>query len=139
MAQYLCNFRQKSANQIMLKKIIFSALIFCISTCYVVANDAIVSAFNRGDVATIASYLNANVELSIERTENIFTKQQTQTILQDFFRKNRPQEFEVEHRETQGSQIYIFGELETAHADFSVFIIINNDLIQKLRIEQTND
>ena len=99
----------------------------------------IVAGFNSGYSDAIAEHLNDNVELVIKNANNVFTKQQTKTILTDFFKKNPPLRFSIMHRGDKENAQFVIGNLETTNGTYRVYFLIKKNLVQQLRIEGSND
>ena len=99
----------------------------------------IVAGFNSGYSDAIAEHLNDNVELVIKNANNVFTKQQTKTILNDFFKKNPPLRFSIMHRGDKESAQFVIGNLETTNGTYRVYFLIKKNLVQQLRIEGSDD
>lgn len=101
--------------------------------------DDVVAAFNSGYSDGIATHLNNNVELTIDQVDNVFNKQQTKTILNDFFKKNPPIKFTIMHKGDKDKSQFMIGNLKTSTRQFRVSLLIKNNLIQQLRIENADD
>lgn len=101
--------------------------------------DDLIAGFRSGYVDGIAIHLNDNVELSIKGIDNVFTKQQTKAILNDFFRKNPPLRFKVLHKGNNDNSQFVIGQLETSTGSYRVYYLIKKNLIQQLRIEESNE
>lgn len=99
----------------------------------------VIAGFNSGYSDAIGSHLNDNVELVMKSVDNVFTKQQTKTILADFFKKNPPLKFKLMHKGEKENAQYVIGNLETTTGSYRVYFLIKNNLIQQLRIESSND
>lgn len=103
----------------------------------------IVTALKTGDAPKLASYFNDNVQLVIENKNDIYSKQQAQRIVADFFRKNTVSNFEVLHQSTKEAASFIIGTLYTSGGKFRVSVLTrkngSNTVIQQLRIESNND
>ncbi|MDD3404928.1 MAG: DUF4783 domain-containing protein [Sphingobacteriia bacterium] len=101
--------------------------------------DDVTAAFNSGYSEGIAIHLNNNVELTIQNTDNVFNKQQTKTILSNFFKKNPPLKFVMMHKGAKEKSQFMIGDLETTNGHYRVSLLIKNNLIQQLRIENADD
>ncbi|HOK36575.1 MAG TPA: DUF4783 domain-containing protein [Paludibacteraceae bacterium] len=103
----------------------------------------IISSFNNGDASRLSNYLNDNVELVLGNNNNVYSKQQTLTILSDFFKKNKVNGFQVLHQGEKETSNFIIGTLKTSNDDFRVYILMrktnNKTLILQLRIEPSNE
>ncbi len=103
----------------------------------------VITAFKTGDAGKLSSYLNANVELVIGKTNDVFSKQQATGIINDFFKKNKVSDFSVLHNGNRESAGFVIGTLSTANGSFRVYILMRKSgsqtLIQQLRIEPSNE
>lgn len=139
MAQDLLTFYGANQKSAMKKCLLLAALIVCIPKIYANAIDQVAAHFAEGDAERIAQYLNSNVELSIKNANNVFTSQQTETILSDFFKKNPVKSFTINDRGNRNGQQFAIGLLKTQNGTYRIYFMTKNDLIQQLRIDQTND
>jgi hypothetical protein len=96
-------------------------------------------AMKIGNASEIAKYLNPTVELEILGEDNIYSKAQTELMLKDFFTKNKPKSFKVNHQGTKGATSFAIGVLVSESASFRVSIFLKSEkenlLIHQLRIE----
>ncbi len=99
----------------------------------------ITTAFSNGDAKALAKYFNPTIELEILNEENIYSKAQTELILRDFFARNKPISFRVNHQGSKGLTSFAIGILVSAKGSFRVSIFMksdqNNLLIHQIRIE----
>ncbi len=119
----------------MKKCLLIATLIVCLPNLYATVIDKVATHFGEGDAEGIAQYLNANVELFIKNANNVFTRQQTETILNDFFKKNPVKEFTVSDQGERDGKQFALGKLETQNGTFRIYFMTKNNLIQQLRIE----
>ncbi|MGB4535507.1 MAG: DUF4783 domain-containing protein, partial [Tenuifilaceae bacterium] len=77
-------------------------------------------AMSKGESAEIAKYLNPTVEVEILGQDNIYSKAQTELMLKDFFAKNKPKSFKVNHQGTKGATGFAIGILISETASFRV-------------------
>lgn len=123
----------------MKKNTLLITALLCFPCMYAGVISDLITYFGQGDTQHIAQYLNNNVELAIKNTENVFTRQQTQNILADFFKKNQPIAFNVSHQGEREHQQFVIGTLTTKQGNYRVYFLVKNNLIQQLRIEESND
>lgn len=113
-----------------------------LSQTTVIPSDIILS-FNNGDASRLSNYLNDNVELVLDNNNNVYSKQQTLTILTDFFKKNKVNSFQVLHQGEKEASNFVIGTLKTSNGNFRVYILMrktnNKTLILQLRIEPSNE
>ena len=99
-------------------------------------------ALKSGDTAQLSNYLNDNVEMVILDKEGIYSKDQAEVILNDFFKKNPPRRFSLLHQGGKTKSKYGIGNLETADQIFRVYFLLKEtngkQIIHQLRIEKEN-
>ncbi len=133
----ICLKKSKTRKELrtMKKCLLIATLIVCLPNLYATVIDKVATHFGEGDAEGIAQYLNANVELFIKNANNVFTRQQTETILNDFFKKNPVKEFTVSDQGERDGKQFALGKLETQNGTFRIYFMTKNNLIQQLRIE----
>lgn len=107
-----------------------------------IPND-LMHALSAGNSKKIAKYFNSNVELKIFDNENIYSKQQAQLILEDFFKNNEITDFKIIHQGNQGKMQFAIGKFFIAKKQkYMVHFLIqntNNKLyITRFTIEKNN-
>ena len=60
--------------------------------------DAVINAISTGNSAVLAGYFNPSLTLAILEKEDIYTRQQAELIMKDFFARNTPVSFTVLHK-----------------------------------------
>jgi hypothetical protein len=87
--------------------------------------------------------LGANVELVIGAKNDVFSKQQASGIINDFFRSNKVNSFQVLHKGNKDNANFAIGTLKTSSGNYRVYVLTRKQgatpLIQQLRIESSND
>jgi hypothetical protein len=102
--------------------------------------DDIASSIRSGNPKSISGYFIDNIDLKIIDKEDIYSKQQAEMILKDFFSKHSVKTYSVVHKsEPKNGSQYIIGALETTNGKFRTYFLIKNTggkpLIQQFRIE----
>ncbi len=103
-------------------------------------NKEVVSGFRTGNAKQIAKYFNSIIDLTIPGEEGNFSKAQAEFIIKDFFKKNTPSSFVINHQGSSniGSQ-YSIGTLKTSNKTFRIYFLIkkisNKYCIEQLKIE----
>lgn len=103
---------------------------------------AVTKALGEGDVATLSTYLDASVELTILASQNVYNKAQATTVLNDFFAKNKPRSFNAVHQGSSkgSSSHYTIGDLSSTTGTYRVYLyyksIGEKPVIQEIRIEK---
>ncbi len=100
---------------------------------------AVISALNAGNSPQVSSYFNSNVEIVVGSQNDIFSSQQANAILADFFRKNHVVSFHLIHKGTKEAACFAIGMLKTSSGSYRVYVLMRKNLIQQLRIELSND
>lgn len=106
--------------------------------------DDIAAAIRSGNPKNISKFFIENIDLKVIEKEDVYSKQQAEMILKDFFTKHAVKSFTVAHKSQPkaGSQ-YVIGTLETANGKFRTYFLIKTvgteTLIQQFRIETENE
>lgn len=106
--------------------------------------DDIASAIGSGKPQNISKYFNTSIELKVIEQEQVYSKQQAEMILKDFFGKHPVKSFTLVHKSASknGSQ-YVIGTLDTSKGKFRIYFVIKTTgtetLIQQFRIETENE
>ena len=100
----------------------------------------IANAFKTGNVSTISTYFSSSIDMTIVETENVFSKAQATQILTQFFKSNKPSDFEVQHKgASKSGDYYQIGTLSTNSGEYRVTFFLKNDekavYIKRLKIE----
>jgi len=102
--------------------------------------DGIIQAIRAGNASDLAKYFNANIELTLNRGEEIYSKDQAELILKDFFLKHAPNDFSILHKGGKEGSSYAIGNLATTNGTFRVTILVklkdSQPYIHQLRIEK---
>ena len=106
--------------------------------------DDIAGAIRTGNPKSISSYFIENIDLKVIDQEDVYSKQQAEAILKNFFTKHPVKTFSIAHKsvEKNGSQ-YIIGTLETTNGKFRTYFLVKTTggktLIQQFKIENENE
>jgi hypothetical protein len=105
--------------------------------------DAVINAIGTGNSAVLAGYFNPSLTLAILDKEDIYTRQQAELIMKDFFARNTPSSFTVLHKGGKEGSQYAIGNLVTPNNVFRVTIYMkvkdNKSLIHQLRFEKDGE
>jgi hypothetical protein len=105
--------------------------------------DAVIDAISTGNAAVLAGYFNPSLTLAILDKEDIYTRQQAELIMKDFFARNTPTSFTVLHKGGKEGSQYAIGNLVTPGSVFRVTIYLkvkdNKSLIHQLRFEKDGE
>lgn len=101
----------------------------------------IFDAIKVGNATELAKYFNSSIELVVLNIDDVYSKQQAEKILKDFFDKNKVKNFNVLHQGGKESAQYAIGSLETVNGKtYRVYFLLkgsgSNLLIHQMRIEE---
>lgn len=102
----------------------------------------IVSALTKGDAEKLSTFFANSIELVVDNNDDVYSKAQATSILNDFFNKNKVISFQVLHNGTKDSASFLIGLLRTSNnQEFRVYVLTRGEQsqIQQLRIEPSND
>jgi hypothetical protein len=129
-----------------MKKLLLSILFFSFFSSVFATDipEEIAAAIRTGNSKNVSKYFIENIDLKVIEQEDVYSKQQAEMILKDFFLKHPVKSFAIIHKSApkNGSQ-YIIGTLETTTSKFRIYFLIkssgNETLIQQFRIESENE
>jgi hypothetical protein len=121
----------------------FLILGFCLIAIIAKADifDEIAIALKSGNASEVSKYFDTSIELRTLGKSNVYSKNQAEMVLKDFFDNNQPKNFTVIHRgaSAKGAR-YAIGNLETAKGTYRTYLYIKDVsgklYIQELSIEQ---
>lgn len=99
------------------------------------------NAIKAGNATMLAKYFNNTLDLVVPGQEITCSKTQAEQILKDFFQKNPPKSFKINHQgaSKDGSQFSIGTYVSTADKSFRTYFLLKksgaNMLIQQLQFE----
>ncbi len=103
--------------------------------------ETITNIFKSGNSSELGKHLNPTVELELLEEENIFSKAQAELLMKDFFTKNKPTSFKVNHQGNKGNTSFAIGTLITQSGSFRVSVFMKTDnnklLIHQIRVEKS--
>ena len=102
---------------------------------------AISRALNSGDVATLSTYFDSNIEVTVLDTDGVYSKQQAQQILKNFFADHQPQSYKLVHQGTNNRNLhYCIGDLvangQTFRVNYFLKEVNGKFVIQEFGIEK---
>ncbi len=103
---------------------------------------AITKALSEGDASTLSNYMDNTVELTILASQNVYSKVQATTVLNDFFAKNKPRSFNAVHQGSSkgSSSHYTIGDMSSTTGTYRVYLyyksVGDKAIIQEIRIEK---
>lgn len=101
----------------------------------------IFDAMKVGNAIEISKHFNSSVELVILDKEDVYSKQQAEQILKNFFDKNKTKNFTLLHQGGKEGAQYAIGNLETVSGKtYRVYFLVKESggkpLIHQMRIEE---
>jgi pyridoxal/pyridoxine/pyridoxamine kinase len=124
-----------------MKKVLFYFCLFIQLSASADTFDEVVTAIKSASSAEVSRYFNSNVELTILTSEGVYSKQQAEIIVKNFFSSNPPKSVVIQHKgsSAQGSK-YAIANYECAQGKFRVYIFMKESagkmLIHELRFEK---
>jgi hypothetical protein len=131
----------KNSMKIALTFLAVTLLTSAVSFGQTLNSEAIANAFKTGNAKELSRFFSPNIELKIMNKEDVYSKNQAEIILRDFFAKNQPKSYSAVHNGTSkaGAQ-YTIGQLITSTGTFRTYYFLKKTgdvfLIQELRLEQ---
>lgn len=97
------------------------------------------AAIQSGNVQELTKNFNKTIELDLLGEENFYSQVQAEILLKDFFTKNKPLKFSVNHQGVKETTSYAIGIMSTKGGDIRVSIFIKTEngksAIHQLRFE----
>src|SRR5690348_6671166 len=110
-----------------LKKIGVLIFAFCMLTFVAKADifDEVAVAIRSGNASAVSKYFASSIELKTIDKSNVYSKNQAELVLREFFQSHAPRSFNVIHRgsSAKGAR-YAIGSMETAQGSFRVYLYI---------------
>jgi hypothetical protein len=120
--------------------LLFLGLFATVSQSFSQISDEIVLSIQSGNDVMLASYFNQNVELVVEPHEDVFSKSQSQQIVAEFFKANKPKQFSIIHQGGKDGARSAIGSLVTNTGTFRVYFLFRikdkKSFIHQLKIEK---
>jgi hypothetical protein len=102
--------------------------------------DTIKEVFKTGNHTELAKHFNTTVELELLEEENMFSKAQAELMVKDFFSRNKPTSFTINHHGNKANTSYAIGVMVTSSGSYRISVFMKTDknktLIYQLRIEK---
>ena len=100
-------------------------------------------AFKKGNSQELSNYLGSKVNLIIQNRSSDVNNQTAQTMMADFFSKNKVIGFSVNHQGRRDESGFVIGTFITDNGSFRVNCFFkrvdNRFLIYQIRIDKTNE
>ena len=102
----------------------------------------VVNAIRSARVADMSQYFDIFVPITINNNQQIYSHNQAQIVLQDFFDKNNPKDFEVmDNGAPDNNTKFLIGQFSELNGEkYSVYILMklknNNYFLQEIRLNK---
>ena len=103
----------------------------------------IATIIRSGNASQIAKFMDNSIEITIGESQKLYSKAQAEQVLERFFDKNNPKQFNLIHRSNvkEGKSKYGIGELHTTtNKKFRTYfyVVLKNEkyLIRELNFEE---
>ena len=103
----------------------------------------IATIIRSGNASQIAKFMDNSIEITIGESQKLYSKAQAEQVLERFFDKNNPKQFNLIHRSNvkEGKSKYGIGELyTTTNKKFRTYfyVVLKNEkyLIRELNFEE---
>lgn len=115
-------------------------LIGTFSFCLADINSEIMLHLKNGNAKGLVKHFSSSVNLSIDKDEGYYSKFQSELILEDFFRSNKPEEVKQIQKIAQTSNNqYLIYQLQTKSRKFRIFLkmnMVDNEMkVIEMRVE----
>lgn len=126
----------------------FFLVLFAITSATAFCQDAdaisknITKAIKIGNAKELALYFSQNIELTVIESDGTYSKSQAEIIIKDFFAKNPPLDFSINHKGSSkdSSEFYIGSYKTASQKTYRIYFLIksvsNKMLIQQLQIQE---
>ncbi len=99
--------------------------------------DTFAKNIKTSNVSALSSSFNTTIELGLPNNDDAYSKSQAEMILKDFFAKNTPSNFIIDHKGTSGGNSrFANGTLETNTGRYKVYILVKGNIIYELRFDK---
>lgn len=100
-------------------------------------------ALQNGDSQELSKYFTKTIELELLGDENFYSISQAEILLKDFFEKNKPTKFTINHQAVKETSSFAIGTLSVKSGNLRVSFFMktenNQTLIHQLRIEVNDE
>lgn len=123
------------------KPVTFSLLMLVSMAATADSFDDVVGAIKSSNAKEISRFLNSSVELTINNNPGVYSRQQAEIMLKNFFAQNTFRSISIQHRGSgqQGAR-YAIANYETSQGKYRVYIFMKDNgsglLVHELRFEK---
>ncbi|MES2689533.1 MAG: DUF4783 domain-containing protein [Bacteroidota bacterium] len=123
-----------------LKPIAISVFMLFAAVAMADSFDDVVGAIKTSNSREISRFLNSSVELTINNNEGVYSKQQAEMMLKNFFAQHTFKSIAIQHRGVSPDAKYAIANYETSQGKYRVYIFMkdggNGLLVHELRFEK---
>lgn len=125
-----------------LSTILTFSILFLSLTISAQSVEQVKTAFASGNVTLLSGYFGEEVEISMNRKQDVLSGEEAKTEMKSFFAKHPPVSFSNVHKGASGKNGtgYFTGDLQTSKGVFRVFVYFEkadqNMWIKEIRIDQ---
>jgi hypothetical protein len=105
--------------------------------------EGIVNATRNNDSQELAQYFNTKVELILPGKSGLFTSDQAEQVIKNFFNTNPCSDFKIIHQGERDNSSFAIGKYTTKGQNFRVYYLVKESggkpLIHQLRIEKQDE
>ena len=102
--------------------------------------DDVVGAIKISNAREISKFMNSSVELTINNNEGVYSKQQAEIMLKNFFSQNSFKSIAIQHRGVSPDAKYAIANYETSQGKYRVYIFMKDGgsglLVHEMRFEK---
>lgn len=103
----------------------------------------ITNATQRGDAVELAGYFNNKIELILPAKSGVFSKEQAQFMMKEFFDNNSPTSFQIIHQGMRDNSSFAIGRYSCSKGQYRLQFLTKNidnqTLIIQIRIDKQDD
>lgn len=105
--------------------------------------EGISGATKNGDATELASYFNSRIELVLPDKSGVFSKEQAQYLMKDFFANYPPSSFQIIHQGERENATFAIGRYIYNRGQYRLLFLTKSSdgktLIHQLRIEKQDE
>ncbi len=102
--------------------------------------DDVVSALKNGSATQLSKFFDNTVDIALPDKANVYSRQQAELVIRDFFINNTVRSFEVIHKGDNSGSQFCIGSLETKNGTYRTTIYLklkgDKEVLQELRFEK---
>ena len=130
-------------------KLLKFLIVFCFATFLLHETNSqsfprdIVSATQNGNAVELAKYFNDKVEIILPSKSGVYSKEQAQFVMRDFFSSNRPTSFQINHEGKRDNSSFAIGRYVSAKEQFRFYfltkVVDGKTVIIQIRIDKNDE